>query len=194
MTKRKETETNSPVDQPNSWRSDGHRRLASLAGSAIEIAQKLGVSKASVTSWRRGDARPGAEVRRSMQEAFGIPVASWDSRAGSEVTPSTAPTPTGPSTPTLGQLRDLLETMEVARREPNLTASELSKLSAEIRHVITAIAAHQRLDRESDQRVRARALELVEPLRGAILELVGHHPDVVTELLDIIDARLARVS
>lgn len=45
-----------------------------------EVAQQLGISQQAVSAWMSGRTKPSYEKKLKLQELFGIPVDSWDSK------------------------------------------------------------------------------------------------------------------
>jgi transcriptional regulator with XRE-family HTH domain len=58
-------------------RSEGSRLLGAVEMTQKQIAIRLGVSRATVAMWIRGDRVPNEEHRASLRLAFRIPVESW---------------------------------------------------------------------------------------------------------------------
>ena len=45
--------------------------------SAVELAEKLGVSKQTVSEWVGGRSRPEPERMAALEELLGIPMRAW---------------------------------------------------------------------------------------------------------------------
>jgi transcriptional regulator with XRE-family HTH domain len=61
-------------------RSEGSRALAAILKPRIapgELAERLGVSKQSVSDWLRGDSLPRPELMAKIEDITGVPMRSW---------------------------------------------------------------------------------------------------------------------
>lgn len=70
------------------YRTEGQRRICSLAQTPAEIAAVLGVSAAMVRYYRAGTKLPGHPKARLLETRYGIPAGSWGQAAK-----TTAPSP-----------------------------------------------------------------------------------------------------
>ena len=57
-------------------KSEGQRLLREVDATGPEIAARVGVTKQSVSYWRRGEKVPDAGQRAILQLAYSIPAAS----------------------------------------------------------------------------------------------------------------------
>lgn len=64
--------------------NDGQARLLAVSDSLAVIAERVGVQKPAVSSWRTGSKKPGDDTRARLLAEYGIPVASWDMKPGAD--------------------------------------------------------------------------------------------------------------
>jgi transcriptional regulator with XRE-family HTH domain len=58
-------------------RSDGSRALGAVDATQKQIGARIGVSRATVAMWIRGDRVPDEGHRRALRAAFGIHPEAW---------------------------------------------------------------------------------------------------------------------
>ena len=68
---------NDPVPE-----NDGQALLLAVPDSLAVIAERVGVQKPAVSSWRTGAKKPGDDTRARLLAEYGIPVTAWDMKPG----------------------------------------------------------------------------------------------------------------
>lgn len=144
--------------------NDGQTRLLAVTDSLAVIAERCGVQKPAVSSWRTGAKVPGEEARGRLASEYGIPVTAWDALPGVAGEPARetvlAAVERGalPSTPEM--LDEQITTLRRAAEAGDMTASEV---------VRCADAMGRLLSRRSD----------MEAASADLLAIILAHPDWV---------------
>ncbi len=58
-------------------RSEGSRLLGAVDMTQIQIARRVGVSRATVAMWISGQRVPSEDHRKALRSAYGIPLHAW---------------------------------------------------------------------------------------------------------------------
>lgn len=123
------------------YQSEGHRRICELPDNATEVGERCNVSSAMIRQVRRGSKPPGDSLKRSLQQAYGIPVGSWSRKPGEAPNPGPLAAPTGPVT----SLQDIELGLDVCRgvlRDPGSTTRDKLDASQRLERLTQA---HQKM-------------------------------------------------
>ena len=140
--------------------NEGQALLLGVGDSLAVIAERCGVQKPAVSSWRTGAKLPGEDARARLLAEYEIPVTAWDMKPGSgqqrEDVLTAVERGALPSTPEM--LDEQIEILRNAGSVAGMSASEM---------VRCADAMGRLLSRRSD----------MEAAQADLLAIILRHPD-----------------
>lgn len=151
--------------------TEGQAQLSALEQTGAEIAARLGVSRETVSAWRRGRKVPSTKQRVELKAAYGIASASW------EHVPD--------ASPVIGVSESAAEDLELGGIDRAITRIERRCAEPKLSPI-----AHAALERELRQLRSARELTMKrilesEPWRrivGVLVHVLAPHPELMKEL------------
>lgn len=184
--------------------TEGQRLLREVAASNAAVAAAVGVSKAAVCHWRTGFKAPSGELRRKLEASFGVPVGSWDERAGGALPrPKASRAPTKPSTkaasttsPTVLRGGRISTEEEAAERLAELQRLR-SRPNLSIREVVQCIAAETAVlkvirEIQSDEEMTESRIVASEPhqrLVRSVLAALEPYPEALRAVVHAMEGK-----
>lgn len=185
--------------KPEDVVTEGQRRLLELDEPRAEIAARVGVSAPLVSQWRTGLKLPGAEPKRALEEAFGIPAWAWGRPPGAGApeppeSPSRAGARARGAAGFVSEVDEQIDILRSIQSDAGLTTSERVRVSDSITKLLAVKGSEVKriealradVEREYED-LAVREAPFVRRLLDHIVEALRDHPDALRDVSEAVD-------